>query len=132
MTRTSNAFHKAIWIGCFAAAMFAATPQAQTDEPPAGRQHRMAMKDDSRPMMGNGHSMMADMKAGQEKLDDLIAKMNAATGPQKMDQMAAVLTELVAQQKAMHAHMMAMMGHDSAPHGTAPKEEPQVGHEQHH
>lgn len=125
MTRTSNAFHKSIWIGCFAAVMLAATLQAQTDEPSAARQHQMAM-------MGTGHSMMADMQAGQEKLDDLIAKMNAATGPQKMDQMAAVLTELVAQQKAMHAHMMSMMGHEPGPHASAPNGQPQVGREQHH
>jgi hypothetical protein len=132
MTHTSNAFHKSILIGCFAAVVLAATPQAQTGEPPSGRQHRMAMMDDGHPMMGNSQSMMADMKAGQEKLDDLIAKMNAATGPLKMDQMAAVLTELVAQQKAMHARMMSMMGHESAPRGSAPKEQPQVGSEQHH
>lgn len=115
MTRTSNAFHRSIWLGCFAAVMLAATVQAQTDAPPAARQHRMMMAD-------AGHSMMADMKAGQAKLDDLIAKMNAATGPQKMDQMAAVLTELVAQQKTMHARMMSMMSHESAPQGSAPKE----------
>lgn len=36
------------------------------------------------------------------KLDDLVAKMNGATGAAKVDAMAAVLTELVAQREAQH------------------------------
>jgi hypothetical protein len=82
-------------------------------------------------MMADCQKMMAGMKAGQEKLGDLVAKMNAATGEQKIDQMAAVLTELVAQERAMHAHMT-MMDHAPAPHAPAPKEQPQARPEQHH
>jgi hypothetical protein len=96
---------------------------AQTKWTATDRQGQMAMADCQK--------MMADMKAGQEKLDDLIAKMNAATGQQKIDQMAAVLTELIARQKAMHAHMM-MMGHESAPFPNAPNEQSPAGHDQHH
>ncbi len=51
--------------------------------------------------------MMADMKAGDAKLDALVKDMNAATGDAKVDAIAAVVNELVRQQKAMHE-----------PHGT--------------
>ena len=72
-------------------------------------------------MMVGCQKMMADINVVDEKLDDLIAKMNAATGQQKIDQIAAVPTKLVAQQKAMHIHMT-MMGHDSAPVPETPGE----------
>ena len=64
-------------------------------------------------MMKMHEEMMAEMKVGDAKLDALVAQMNAATGPGKVDAVAAVLNELVRQQKAMHQHMEhmhAMMG----------------------
>jgi hypothetical protein len=82
-------------------------------------------------MMADCQKMMADMKAGQEKLDALVAEMNAATGQEKIDRIAGVLTELVARQKAMHAHMT-MMEQEPAPRAVWPGEQPQTGHEQHH
>ncbi len=100
-----------------------ATAQAQSRETPPTHD-RMAM-------MAKCQTMMAGMTTEQSKIDDLIAKMNAATGQSKIEQMAAVLTELVAQQKAMHGQMKRM--HD-APGGPAnpQKEKPEAGHEQHH
>lgn len=81
-------------------AMLAASSGAQ--EPP------------SAPDMKQMHEqMMASMQASQAKLDALTAEMHAATGPAKVDAVAAVVTELVQQHKAMHEHMArmhAMMG----------------------
>ena len=49
--------------------------------------------------------MMAEMKAGDAKLDALVTQMSTAAGSAKVDAVAAVVTELVRQQKAMHQHM---------------------------
>ncbi len=54
--------------------------------------------------------MMAEMKAADAKLDALVAAMNTATGDAKVGAVAAVVTELVAQHKAMQGHMGQMMG----------------------
>ena len=61
-------------------------------------------------MMAERQKMMAEMNAGQKKLDDLVARMNAATGQAKVDQMAAVISELVAQRRTMQGQMMSMQG----------------------
>lgn len=121
MTRIANALGKSVCVGCLAAITFGGTVEAQTTPPARGR---MAM-------MADCQKMMAGVAANQQKLDDLVAKMNAATGQLKVDQMAAVLTEIVAQQKAMRAHMMCM-GRDAAPPANTPKEQPPAGPEQHH
>ena len=106
MTRIAHTLRNGVWIGCLVAIALAATPRAQTKEAPAKPHSEMGM-------MADCQKMMADMKAGQEKLDDLIAKMNAASGEQKINEMAAVLTELVARQKSMHDHMTTI-GHEPA------------------
>jgi hypothetical protein len=49
--------------------------------------------------------MMAEMKAAEARLDALVKDMNAASGNAKVTAIAAVVTELVAQQKSMHARM---------------------------
>jgi hypothetical protein len=56
-------------------------------------------------MMKMHQQMMADMNAADAKLDQLVQQMNAASGEAKVDATAAVVTELVRQQKSMHAHM---------------------------
>jgi hypothetical protein len=78
--------------------------------------------------MAHCQKMMAGATAGQQKLDELIAKMNAATGQLKIDQIAAVLTELVAQQRMIQTHIRCM----GVPASTAnaPKGPPQAGREQ--
>jgi hypothetical protein len=43
------------------------------------------------------------------RLDTLVSRMNRATGNSKVTAMAAVINELVAQRKAMQAHMRQMM-----------------------
>jgi hypothetical protein len=66
----------------------------------------------------NAPDMMAKMKAGDQQLAELAAKMNAATGAEKVDAMAALLTALVDGHRTMHemcmshmGEMMKMMGH---------------------
>jgi hypothetical protein len=56
-------------------------------------------------MMKMHEQMMADMKAADARLDALAGEMNTATGDARITAIAAVVTELVRQQKAMHARM---------------------------
>jgi hypothetical protein len=67
-------------------------------------------------------TMMANMQAEQKKLDDLVAQMNAAKGPDKVDRIAAVVTEMAAMHKRSMMQMMHMQ-HDktaAAPPKTSP------------
>jgi len=75
-----------------------ATPQnpaPQAPQPQAGMADMMKMHE----------QMMAEMKAGDAKLDALARDMNAAAGDAKVNATAAVVTELVRQQRAMHERM---------------------------
>jgi len=72
-------------------------------------------------------AMIASMQAEQQKLDDLVAQMNAAKGPEKVDRIAAAVTEMAAMHKRMsmmmmHGHMMQMM--PMPPHGDNPAAAP--------
>ena len=76
----------------------------------AGRQAApMAM---NMPMM-DMEKCMADMKAGSARLDALAAKMNNASGADKIDAIAAVVNEMLAQKKKMDEMCMQMMSHMS-------------------
>lgn len=101
-------------VGCAAVVIFAVPGSAaQTPQRP-----QKAMTDKTKPssdmmakcqvMTAEREKMMADMKAADERLDDLVAKMNAGSGPQKADATAAVVSEMVAQRKAMRDGMMKM------------------------
>lgn len=61
------------------------------------------------PGMGTGGSMMARMEESDRRLDELVSTMNSATGSAKVDAIAAVVNELVAQHRQMHQHMMGGM-----------------------
>jgi hypothetical protein len=74
-------------------------------------------------MMG----MMARMKASDAKLDGLVKKMNAASGPAKIDAIAELLTALVEERRVMTEPMMSnmlkmmnMMGGRGDHNGSAP------------
>lgn len=77
-------------------------------------------KDTSRAMAGHpmtGPMMMTMMDSADARLARLVSTMNRATGSKKVDAMAAVINELVAQRTMMRTHarqMMMMMGRDSA------------------
>jgi hypothetical protein len=66
-------------------------------------------------MMADRERMMTEMKAADERLDDLVAKMNAASGMEKANATAAVVNEMVTQRRTMRDGMMkmedGMMGH---------------------
>jgi hypothetical protein len=103
-----------VMAGCAAVVISAApgfaaqTPQerqhATTDQakPASG----MAAKDHA--MMAEREKMMADMKAADLRLTDLLTRMNSASGAEQTTATAAVVTEMVAQSRAMHEGMMKM------------------------
>jgi predicted transcriptional regulator len=59
-------------------------------------------------MMKQHEQMMAEQKAADQRLDDLVAKMNSASGQARVDATAAVVNEMVTQRKAMMESMMKM------------------------
>jgi hypothetical protein len=61
-------------------------------------------------MMRLHQQMMAEMKAGNAKLDALVKDMNAAAGDARIAAIAVVVNELVRQHQAMH-HRMGEMHH---------------------
>lgn len=66
-------------------------------------------------MMAQHEKMMSEMKAADQRLDELVAKMNQASGQAKVDATAATVTEIVAQRRMIRDRMMhmhhQMMGH---------------------
>jgi hypothetical protein len=59
--------------------------------------------------------MMAEMKAEQARLEELVTKMNSASGTAKVDAMAGLLTaivqnhgKMIERMDMMHQHMMKM------------------------
>jgi hydrogenase maturation factor HypE len=59
--------------------------------------------------MGMKGKMMSNWKEQDAELDKLVAEMNNAPADKKLDAVAAVLTKLVEQRKAMHGQMQKMM-----------------------
>jgi hypothetical protein len=59
-------------------------------------------------MMNERERMMADMKAADQRLDALVDAMNAASDTEQVTATAIVVTEMVAQRRAMQAGMMKM------------------------
>jgi formate dehydrogenase maturation protein FdhE len=53
--------------------------------------------------------MMSNSKDQDAELDKLVAEMNSASADKKLDAIAAVLTKLVEQRKAMHEQMQKMV-----------------------
>jgi len=70
------------------------------------------------------HPIMETLRQHDQKLDDLIAKMNAAKGEARVDAIAAVLNELVAQRKEMRKHMGAGPGPMRGPMMRHPEPKP--------
>jgi hypothetical protein len=60
------------------------------------------------PMGAMMQKMQADTKAMDDELDGLVVTMNQATGSDKMDAMAAVITKMAQQRKTMDQKMAAM------------------------
>lgn len=66
----------------------------------------MAAKDQA--MMAEREKMMAEMKAADQRLDGLVATMNAASGADQTTATAVVVTTMIAQQRTMRDGMMKM------------------------
>jgi hypothetical protein len=62
-------------------------------------------------MMAMHKKMMGDMTAMDTRLDELVARMNSATGVARTDAIAEVVTAMVQQHKAMRTHMAEMHDH---------------------
>jgi hypothetical protein len=104
----------AMMAGCAAVAISAAPGlSAQTPQ-----EHQHAATDKVKPasgmeakcqaMMAEREKMVAAMKAADQRLDDLVVKMNTASGMEKMAATAAVVTEMVTERRTMRDGMMKM------------------------
>ena len=91
--------------------LFAQQEQGKTPAPAAqagtkvesAPAHRM-----SGGQMKKHDEMMTRMKDMNARLEAKVAAMDAATGDQKVEAMAAVIKEMVSQRKVMQEHMMKM------------------------
>ncbi|MCA1733550.1 MAG: hypothetical protein LC732_08100 [Acidobacteria bacterium] len=95
-----NTLQVSLAIFLIAGAAFAQHPPATGTQgaAPAGMNCQMMMD-----------HMHAKQKAMDEKLQPLVARMNAATGQARVDATAAVVNELVAQRHQAREQMMTMM-----------------------
>jgi hypothetical protein len=100
--------------GC-AAALISAVPGLAAQTP---QEHQHAATEQVKPasgmeakcqaMMAERETMMTALKAADQRLDDLVAKMNTAAGMEKMAATANVVTEMVTQRRTMRDGMMKM------------------------
>ena len=105
-----------VMVGCAAVVISAMpglagqTPQATKQTAKATPQSGMAagMAAKCQAMMADQEKMMTEMKGADQRLDDLVGKMNAASGSEKADAIAAVVNELVNQRRTMRDGMMKM------------------------
>ena len=109
-------------LAMIAAAAVACVPGLAAQQPgePGGRgQHGARHGSDSAGV--RMHAMMQQhmrqMDSLDLRLDSLVERMNRSSGSRKQDAMAAVITELVAQRRAMHAHHREMMREHGPQHG---------------
>lgn len=103
----------------------AQTPQEHQHPAPAAGTPAAGMAARCQAMMAAHEKMMTDQKAADQRLDALVATMNAAPGTRKTAATAAVVTEMVTQNRAMRAGMMKMhqdMGSHTAEHMQAGKD----------
>jgi len=117
-----NRIVTALIAGCAAVVVSAAAPglAAQT---PQEHQHPTAdkakpgstMADKDHAMMAEREKMMADMKAADQRLTELVVRMNSTSGMEQTTATAAVVSEIVAQNRTMHEGMMKMQ-QDMMPH----------------
>ena len=104
----------ALVAGCAVAVMSAVSGLAA--QTPQERQHAATatalppsgMEAKCQAMMAEREKMMADMKVADQRLDDLVATMNTASGMEKMTATAAVVTAMVTQRPTMREGMMKM------------------------
>jgi hypothetical protein len=83
----------------------ALTGAAQAPSPKPAPQAQAQTQASMAEMMKMHEQMMAEMKASEAKLEALVKDMNAAAGEARLNALAAVVNELVRQNRAMHEHM---------------------------
>jgi len=76
----------------------------------ATAQQPRAASSDRRGMSSQNQMAMATMDSLNHRLDSLVSRMNRASRNQKVESMAAVINEMVAQRKAMLERMHQMIG----------------------
>ena len=80
--------------------------QHEHPAPAAGAKQDMSAQ--CHAMMAQHDKMMTEMKAADQRVDGLVAKMTSASGQAKVDATAAVVSELVMLRKAERDRMMQM------------------------
>jgi hypothetical protein len=88
---------------------FAIVSAEDTAKPEAADKKNEQNSDQMAMMDMNKGQMMSSWKDQDAELDKLVAEMNSASADKKVDAIAAVLTKLVEQRKAMHEQMQTMM-----------------------
>lgn len=101
--------------------LWAQTPAPQTSPTHGGMMHgaaphdgggemmsREAMHAQREAMMEHRRAMMEQLQAADAKLETLLARMDGAQGNAKVDAMAEVVRELVAERKTMRSMMESM------------------------
>ena len=117
----------AMMVGCAAVVISSAsglaaqTPQAPHHQATTKAKAPSGMEAKCQAMMAERDKMMADMKAADQRLDDLVATMNTASGTVKATATAAVVTAMVTERRAMREGMMTMQ-HDMMEHMQAGKD----------
>ena len=125
-------------LSLFAGLFVSAPARLHGQQPSQGEQHEQhhpGATDQAPPAAGDQQAsmmkMMATMHANDQKLDDLVNKMNAAKSNAKVEAIAELLTTLVQDRRTMHesmSNMSMMMNMMGTMHGrggdtgTAPKQ----------
>jgi hypothetical protein len=86
----------------------AQTPQEHQHAAADNAQPAPSMEARCQAMMAERNRIMTDMNTADQRLDDLVAAMNAASGMERMTATAAVVTEMVMQRRTMREGMMKM------------------------
>ena len=97
-----------IWTTVALVAAAGATAVVLAQAPAGGQHHDSAAAPtaaQAAPASAEGHQMMKAMAAADQRLTELVTKMNAATGDEKVAAIAAVVTELAAQRTNMQQMM---------------------------
>jgi hypothetical protein len=84
---------------------------AASQQTPSTQSGQQAQRSDMAEMMMHHQHMMADLKASDARIDELVAAMNRATGDARVEAIAQVVNELVLQERALHEHMGMMGNH---------------------
>ena len=105
---TAVAASGAVLVIAASPAFAARAPQEHQHAAPAKAKAHAGMDAKCQAMMAEKQTMMADMKAADQRVDGLVATMNAASGMAKADATTAVVSEMAAQRKTMRDGMMKM------------------------